>query len=1080
MITQKVNYGTDSDLQIYHDGTDGYVQNGTGNLIIEQTTNDVDIVFKNDDGSGGTIEYFRIDGSESRVVYGRSIHMADNVSIFLGNDDDGLIRYDSTADKILYTGTSQFSNDLTVVGDFTVDTDTLFVDVSEDSVGIGLTNPADYTADELVISVPDESGMTLVSGTTDAAYISFADATGTSSLNNYIRFDHNDDTMSINNFGGSIKFSTGEAVDKMTIASSGVTVEDDFIAGNLGDPYLLTVDVSTATVYVAGTLDAIDIEVGDGHTIGDDANDNLLIKSSAAESIIIDSEDELFFSTGNGLNTRMSIGSTGIVKIGTGTLITPSADADDLVIDRGAGVATGITLDAVTSGQINFATATDNDKGSILYNGGTNYMQFRTNGTERMRITGVGNIGLGGNTNPQQKIDIANGGIQIQGAINTPASGQRGLFLHYSTSLGDARYLSRGADNTTRGTHTFYSQELDGGNEITPLVIDSSGNVGIGTTSPNAILEIASGNSGGDAALDAPVFRINNTTESSDWDTGDVVGTIEYYTSDASGNAPYVTSFIKSVNETGNGTLPDGALTFGTATYNASGGAVERMRIDSSGDVTIQTSGADDIKNFTINSSNGSSQVAGLVIQNDGANGYIHFKAGAGGATPTTKLTIGNAANSGNVGIGTTTPQTTLQVNGAASALNAHFGQGTNNSSGVFGGISLGYSESSNASYRKVGIVAKAIGDGAARQELHFLVNSNADSNSAGIADTKMMISTSGNVGIGTTSPSEKLTVNGNIESLDTIILKNSGGHKWQQLFQNTNDFVIRYNNTSTWSEKLRIESDGDVVLTEGNLTMSGATPFIVLSNTAETESGITLLDSADAAQSAKITYDASGNVLKFYNNASNERMRIDSSGHIYQGTVGEAANKYYYFQNSTTADAGLVFKDNASTNSGYLTYNHGDDAMKFGVNGSERMRILSSGGITFNGDTSTANALDDYEEGTWTPTNLGTIGLSTAPSSLSGRYTKIGRQVIVSFALAGYSCGTGIKAIVIGGFPFIQHSAAHTETGYCSTYPHSDRRSGIVIDNSGGDSNNWFVGFKIDTAASNRTIRGTVMYTTT
>ena len=52
--------------------------------------------------------------------------------------------------------------------------------------------------------------------------------------------------------------------------------------------------------------------------------------------------------------------------------------------------------------------------------------------------------------------------------------------------------------------------------------------------------------------------------------------------------------------------------------------------------------------------------------------------------------------------------------------------------------------------------------------------------------------------------------------------------------------------------------------------------------------------------------------------------MRIDSSGHIYQGTVGEAANKYYYFQNSTTADAGLVFKDNASTNSGYLTYNHG------------------------------------------------------------------------------------------------------------------------------------------------------------
>jgi hypothetical protein len=68
-----------------------------------------------------------------------------------------------------------------------------------------------------------------------------------------------------------------------------------------------------------------------------------------------------------------------------------------------------------------------------------------------------------------------------------------------------------------------------------------------------------------------------------------------------------------------------------------------------------------------------------------------------------------------------------------------------------------------------------------------------------------------GNVGIGTTSPSEKLTVNGNIESLDTFVLKNSGGHKYQQIFQNTNDFVIRYNNSSSWFERMRIESDGGI-----------------------------------------------------------------------------------------------------------------------------------------------------------------------------------------------------------------------------------------------------------------------------
>ena len=133
---------------------------------------------------------------------------------------------------------------------------------------------------------------------------------------------------------------------------------------------------------------------------------------------------------------------------------------------------------------------------------------------------------------------------------------------------------------------------VDNGN-ATAITIDSSQNVGIGTSSPSTILEIASGNSGGDAALDSPTFRINNTTDSADWDVGDVVGTIEYYSSDASGNAPYTASFIKSVNEQGNGTLPSGALTFGTAAYNASGGAIERMRIDSSGNVVIGSGGLD-------------------------------------------------------------------------------------------------------------------------------------------------------------------------------------------------------------------------------------------------------------------------------------------------------------------------------------------------------------------------------------------------------------------------------------------------------------------------------------------------------
>ena len=166
--------------------------------------------------------------------------------------------------------------------------------------------------------------------------------------------------------------------------------------------------------------------------------------------------------------------------------------------------------------------------------------------------------------------------------------------------------------------------------------------------------------------------------------------------------------------------------------------------------------------------------VAGGFITYEHNGDQMNF--GAGSSTTVT-LTVGDTK----VGIGTTTPQTSLEVNGADSALNAHFGQGGSNSSGVWGGISLGYAEAGNAAYRKVGIVAKALGDGAARQNLNFLVDTVNDSGSASVADTKMMIDgITGYVGIGNVAPATRLsntgTRIGNADGLTT----NLSGINWE------------------------------------------------------------------------------------------------------------------------------------------------------------------------------------------------------------------------------------------------------------------------------------------------------------
>ena len=99
----------------------------------------------------------------------------------------------------------------------------------------------------------------------------------------------------------------------------------------------------------------------------------------------------------------------------------------------------------------------------------------------------------------------------------------------------------------------------------------------------------------------------------------------------------------------------------------------------------------------------------------------------------------------------------------------------------------------------------------------------------------------------------------------------------------------------------------------------------------------------------------------------------------------------------------------------GMLVYTTTNHPITFGTSGGEKMRLLAGGGLTFNGDTAAANALDDYEEGTFTPTAGSNV---SAISSAEGFYTKIGNIVVLEFKgiLTPTSTSSGM---IIGGLPF-------------------------------------------------------------
>jgi hypothetical protein len=146
---------------------------------------------------------------------------------------------------------------------------------------------------------------------------------------------------------------------------------------------------------------------------------------------------------------------------------------------------------------------------------------------------------------------------------------------------------------------------------------------------------------------------------------------------------------------------------------------------------------------------------------------------------------------------------------------------------------------------------------------------------------------------------------------------------------------------------------------------------------------------------------------------SSNANITLDSNGNINLG-AGSASLPSITAQGDT--NTGIYFP--AADNIGFAT------------GGTIRGRWTDNG-LCFGTDTAAANALDDYEEGDWTPVFISASGSfsSITYQNRSGKYVKIGSVVYVTcnFYTSAISVGTASGAVRIGGLPF---TALSTEFG--------------------------------------------------
>jgi hypothetical protein len=182
------------------------------------------------------------------------------------------------------------------------------------------------------------------------------------------------------------------------------------------------------------------------------------------------------------------------------------------------------------------------------------------------------------------------------------------------------------------------------------------------------------------------------------------------------------------------------------------------------------------------------------------------------------------------------------------------------------------------------------------------------------------------------------------------------------------------------------------------------------------------------------ITLDARNVASLNFEMQGTEAMRIDSSRNVGIGTSSPISALDLSGGADGTPQTITLAQGNASSKAAAIVGVYGDtnsQGIRFLTNSfgqAERMRILPAGGLTFNGDTAAANALNDYETGTWSPQYRCTsVDPTITYHTQVGIYTKIGDFVHCQGRIRTASVSGGSGSIELSNLPFTSNSTANS-----------------------------------------------------